>query len=85
MKTYTLEKLGKVCATNDEWSPLTILLLDANITNMVAIIAEPVKENKWVKHKLKIRFSRKCGCYWYVLLYGRRLRSDHFIKVNVGE
>lgn len=84
MKRYTFDQLGKILATNSEWHPLNILMLDVNINEMFAIVAEPVAIDKWIKHKLQIRFSRKCG-NWYVILHGRRLHSGNFIKVNVGE
>lgn len=84
MKTYTLEELGEVVAINNEWYPLNILMLEMNVHEMQAVIAEPVTIYKWVKHKLKMNLSTN-GDYWFIVLHGKRLRSDNFIKVNVGE
>lgn len=84
MKTYTIEELGEVIATNNEWYPLNILMLEMNVDEMQAVIAEPVTVHKWVKHKLKMNLSTS-GDYWFIILHGKRLRSDNFIKINVGE
>ena len=84
MKTYTIEELREVIATNNEWYPLNILMLEMNVHEMQAVIAEPISVTKWVKHKLKMHLSTN-GDYWFIVLHGKRLRSDNFIKVNVGE
>lgn len=84
MKTYTIEELGEVIATNNEWYPLNILMLEMNVHEMQAVIAKPVSVYKWVKHKLKMNLSTN-GDYWYIILNGKRLRSDNFIRVNMGE
>nr|DAO39237.1 MAG TPA: hypothetical protein [Caudoviricetes sp.] len=84
MKTYTIEGLGEVIATNNELYPLNILMLEMNVHEMQATIAEPVSVYKWVKHKLKMHLSANSD-YWFIVLHGKRLRSDNFIKVNVGE
>lgn len=84
MKTYTFEELGEVVATNNERYPLSILMLEMNVHEMRVVIAEPVTVHKWVKHKLKMNLSTN-GDYWFIVLHGKRLRSDNFIKVNVGE
>lgn len=77
--SYKFEELGKIIATNNEWYPLSILMLEMNVHEMQAVIAEPISNDRWAKHKLKMHLSVN-GDYWCVILHGKRLRSDNFIR-----